>query len=213
VPLTSPPGWSDSVHSSSTSPRSFLIAQIYVDILGFTKTSTMEPITPTDEPLSAQEPLQAPLPVAKGPSTLLEEGRGTVRNEHTKKKDDGREEFLGMDKMNLKSDLTCIAGCEGNDAEVTHWCQTCNKHLCSFCVDAHKERTKSHLLTVISVGKGAAMGYEQEVIISSRVEFGTVPMNSSEYHALFSSSLPLSPSRVEPRNTSKETAAAGVCLD
>ena len=60
-------------------------------------------------------------------------------------------------------------GCEGTDAEVTHWCQTCDKPLCSFCVDAHKcqKHTKPHILTAISIS--VEDGVERREFASSRL--------------------------------------------
>lgn len=62
-------GWS--VSGRLSPPRSSVGARIFVDlgVLGGAKTSTTEPTAPTDEPLPAQEPVQAP------PAALEEEER------------------------------------------------------------------------------------------------------------------------------------------
>ena len=37
----------------------------------------------------------------------------------------------------VSSSSECGNGCEGEDTLATHWCSSCRKALCSFCVSAH----------------------------------------------------------------------------
>jgi hypothetical protein len=37
----------------------------------------------------------------------------------------------------VSSSSECGNGCEGEDTLATHWCASCRKALCSFCVSAH----------------------------------------------------------------------------
>ena len=61
---------------------------------------------------------------------------------------------LSPSKLTAKSSTLCGRGCEGEDAEATHWCETCGLPICGFCVTAHRRqaKTREHVLTEIAVG-------------------------------------------------------------
>ena len=117
-------------------------------------------------------------------SKMIQKGRKAIAQTSLTKTDNVMET-----QVFLKSDLMCMNGCEGADAEVTQWCQTCDKHLCSFCVDAHKERTQSHLITEIFVKGGMKKregGPDKYTMIKRSAECGEALADSKESHSTMS---------------------------